>query len=301
MNKQDIINLRNRVSFGISPALATPLNGYEVKTDVAVELANWLIGKGSKGLFIGGTTGEGITLDHEQRKRLHAAAIPACQQAGGVAMAHAGTNNLRDTLDLATHAAEHGAEIVAILPGYFYGLADDAIFDYVAAVAKAIPETGVMVYDIPHMAVNGVSPQLLTQLIRDVPNFVGVKSSQGSALGVRALVEVLDDARFILTGNEKMASGLQTLGAAGMITGLSTAIPEPFITIGNAIKTGDIGAAQKAQGQINRILELTPPGKRIAFLKKLVTERGFDVGDPLLPRPSTDQTFWPQAQAILAE
>ncbi len=301
MNKQDIIALKDRVSFGISPALATPLSGYEVKTDVAAGLATWLIEKGSKGLFIGGTTGEGITLDHDQRKRLHAAAIPACKQAGGVVMAHAGTNNLRDTLDLATHAAEHGAEIVAVLPGYFYGLADDAIFDYAAAVSKAIPEIGLMVYDIPHMAVNGVSPALLKRLIAEIPNFVGVKSSQGSAVGVRALVEMLDDARFILTGNEKMASGLQTLGAAGMITGLSTAIPEPFIAIGNGIKAGDIAAVQKAQGQINRILDLTPPGKRIAFLKKLVTERGFDVGDPLPPRPSTDQTFWPQAEAILSE
>ena len=83
MNNEQITDLKNRLSYGISPALATPLSGYEVKTDVAVDLATWLIEKGSKGLFIGGTTGEGITLDHDQRKRLHAAAIPACKQAGG--------------------------------------------------------------------------------------------------------------------------------------------------------------------------------------------------------------------------
>ena len=301
MDTNDIINLRDRVSFGISPALATPLSGYEVKTDVAAGLATWLIEKGSKGLFIGGTTGEGITLDHEQRKRLHAAAIAACNQAGGVSMAHAGTNNLRDTLDLATHAAEHGAHIVAVLPGFFYGLADDAIFDYISAVAQAIPDTGVMFYDIPHLDVNGASPGLVRRMCAEIPNFVGLKSSRKDALVVRSLIEALDDVRFILTGNEQMASGLQTLGAAGMITGLGTAIPEPFVAIGAATKRGDLAAAQKAQSQVNRILQLTPPGKRVAFLKKLVTERGFDAGDPLPPRPSTDQTFWAQAQAILAE
>ena len=301
MNNQQIIELKNRVAYGISPALATPLAGYEVKTDVAAELAKWLIEKGSKGLFIGGTTGEGITLDLEQRKRLHAVAIPACKSAGGVAMAHVGTNNLRDTLDLATHAAENGADIIAVLPGYFYGLADDAVFDYFKAISDALPQVGLMYYDIPHLAVNGASPALVKRMCAELPNFVGLKSSRNDALVIRSLVEALDDVRFILSGNEKMASGLQVLGAVGMITGLSTAIPEPFIEIGNAIKAGDIAAAQKAQSQINRILSLTPAGKRIAFIKRIASERGFDVGDPLPPRPATDGSFWVAAQAILAE
>lgn len=96
-----------------------------------------------------------------------------------------------------------------------------------------------------------------------------------------------------------MAAGLQVLGAVGMITGLSTAIPEPFVSLGAAIEKEDIAAAQRAQHKINKILDLTPPGLRIAFLKRLVTERGFDVGDPLPPRPATRESFWAKAQAIL--
>lgn len=301
MNNKKITELKNRVAYGISPALATPLAGAEVKTDIAADLAKWLMGKGSKGLFIGGTTGEGITLGLDQRKRLHATAIPVCKAAGGVAMVHVGTNNLHDTLDLASHAAENGADIIAALPGYFYGLADDAIFDYFKAISDALPEVGLMFYDIPHMAVNGASPVLAKRMCAELPNFVGIKCSRGDAVTVRELVESLDGVRFILTGNEKMASGLQVLGAAGMITGLSTAIPEPFVALGSAIQAGDIAGAQKAQGQINQILKLTPAGKRIAFIKKIATERGFDVGDPLPPRPATDQLFWEAAQEILAD
>ncbi|MEM9778077.1 MAG: dihydrodipicolinate synthase family protein, partial [Chloroflexota bacterium] len=185
MNNQQITELKNRVSYGVSPALATPLAGYEVKTDVAAELATWLIEKGSKGLFIGGTTGEGITLGLEQRKRLHAAAVPACTAAGGVAMAHVGTNNLRDTLDLASHAAENGADIIAVLPGFFYGLAGDAIFDYFKAISDALPNIGLMFYDIPHLAVNGASPALTKRMCAELPNFVGLKSSRKDALQVR--------------------------------------------------------------------------------------------------------------------
>ncbi|MFT5195900.1 MAG: dihydrodipicolinate synthase/N-acetylneuraminate lyase [Cellvibrionaceae bacterium] len=300
MNTQKITEFKNRLSYGISPALATPLSGYEVKADVATELATWLIGKGSKGLFIGGTTGEGITLDHDQRKRLHAAAIPACKQAGGVAMAHVGTNNLRDTIDLATHAAENGADIVSILPGYFYGLSDDTILDYFKTVGETVPQVGLMFYDIPHMAVNGASPVLVKKLCAAVPNFVGLKSSRKDALVIRSLIEALDGVRFILTGNEQMAAGLQVLGAAGMITGLSTAVPEPFVEMGAALEKGDIATAQKCQSKINRILNLTPDGARIAFIKKIITERGFDVGDPIPPRPPTNEHFWERVQTILS-
>jgi dihydrodipicolinate synthase/N-acetylneuraminate lyase len=45
--------------------MATPLlaDGYTVNTAVIPQLVNFLLGAGVKGLFVGGTTGEGILLD----------------------------------------------------------------------------------------------------------------------------------------------------------------------------------------------------------------------------------------------
>ena len=59
--------------------MATPLerDGYRVNTAVLPQLVEFLLGAGAKGLFVGGTTGEGILLDISERMRLHEATIAA--------------------------------------------------------------------------------------------------------------------------------------------------------------------------------------------------------------------------------
>lgn len=298
-----IKSLKSRVSQGVSPAMSTPFetDRQTVHVDVVPDLVAFLMEKGTKGLFVSGTTGEGILTDLAERKRLFQAAVPALKAYDGVSMLHVGTNNLRDTLDLISCAAELDADSVAILPGFFYGLTDAVIFDYFKTISATFPEMPMIGYDIPHLAVNGFTPSLLAKLCAEIPNFAGLKCSRTDALKVRGLIEALDSERFILTGNERMAAGLLALGANGIITGLSTAVPEPFVALCDAMATGDLAAAQKAQGHISKILDLTPAGERIGFMKQILTERGIPVGEPIPPRPASVGPYWPAIQAILAE
>ncbi|MEM7802865.1 MAG: dihydrodipicolinate synthase family protein, partial [Chloroflexota bacterium] len=272
----------------------------KVKIDVLPGLVSFLCDRGVKGLFISGTTGEGILTDLAERQRLFESVVPLLKERKRVSMLHVGTNNLRDTLALMETAAELSADAVALLPGYFYGLSDDAVFDYFKAAAGTFPELPIIGYDIPHLAVNGFSPPLVKRMCAEISNFAGLKSSCTDALKVRALIEAIDPNRFVLTGNEKMASGLLTLGATGIITGLSTAVPEPFVSLCNALATGDLVTARSNQDQINKILDMTPPGKRIGFIKQILVERGHDVGQPIPPRPAASGPFWPKIEAILA-
>ena len=67
-----IANLRTSLSGGVIPAMSTPLEseGVRVRVEVLPMLVDFLIGAGVSGLFVGGSTGEGITLDQEERIRL---------------------------------------------------------------------------------------------------------------------------------------------------------------------------------------------------------------------------------------
>jgi hypothetical protein len=64
-----IANLKPKMKNGITPAMATPLlaDGYTVNTAVIPSLVNFLLNAGVNGLFIGGTTGEGILLTEAER------------------------------------------------------------------------------------------------------------------------------------------------------------------------------------------------------------------------------------------
>lgn len=301
-------NLKSKIHPGAAPvavpAMATPLeeDGYTVNYGVLSDLVEFLIASGVHGLFVGGTTGEGILLSDEQRIELHerAAAIAA----GRVAfMVHVGANTTAASVILAQHAESIGADAIAAVTPYYYQIHDEALLDYYRVVSAAAPSTPLLAYDIPHLAVNSVGPELLLELAREIPTYAGIKSSQADAQKVRQLIDASRLSGIVLTGNERVALGALALGADGLISGLATAVPEPFVALTAAFGKGDMAEAQRQQGIINQILDLFPGGARIGAIKKILNQRGIPVGPPVPPRPKApyDWNAWPQIQSMLEQ
>lgn len=297
-----ITHLKAALSGGVSPAMATPLlaGTYTVDRDVVPALVDFLVAAGVSGLFIGGTTGEGILLDDDQRMALHAAGVAAANGRLPV-LVHAGTQRTETAVALARHAAEIGADAVVCITPWFYGLSDDALLRHFKAVAAAAPDTPFFVYDIPQFAANGISPALLGRLANEVESFAGVKSSRVDVQVVRQLVDALSPSAMMLAGNESAALGLLALGSHGLISGLSTAVPEPFVALTRAYAAGDLPAAQRHQQAINRLLALLPAGARLGGIKRVLVERGIPVGPPTPVLPSSDAAVWAPMQAVLQD
>ena len=70
MTIEPITTLKQTLRGGVAPAMATPLvpGTHTVNTAVVPQLMDFLLGHGVKGLFVGGTTGEGTQLDDDQRR-----------------------------------------------------------------------------------------------------------------------------------------------------------------------------------------------------------------------------------------
>jgi dihydrodipicolinate synthase/N-acetylneuraminate lyase len=274
--------------------MATPLadDGLRVNLPAVDTLIDFLIAAGVKGLFVGGTTGEGILLDLQQRQLLHERAMKAI--AGRVpALIHVGANTSAESVALAAHAQAIGTDAIVAITPTFYPMPDAALADYFRELAAAAPGTPLLAYDIPHMAVNRVSPALLADLAQDLPAFAGIKTSNQDAQVIRRLVEATPPGRIVLAGNERIALGSLALGASGLISGLSTAVPEPFVRLTKAFFEGDMALAQDQQRRINAMLDLIPAGVRIGAVKSLLAQRGIDAGPPVPPRPALAANQWP--------
>lgn len=282
--------------------MATPLmgEGYTVDMKVVAELADFLIGAGAKGLFVGGTTGEGILLDPAERMRLHSAAFASASGRVPV-LVHVGANRLDAAVALAAHAKQLGAQAIAAVTPYYYGMDDDSLVAYYQAVGEAAAGVPLLLYDIPHMAVNGITPGLLAQLSREVPSLGGMKSSNRDAQAVRRLIDAAPDNFVMLAGNESVALGLLSLGVDGLISGLSTAVPEPFVAMTAAFGEGDLTKARTYQRLINELVAMLPSGQRIGGIKRVLVERGIEVGPPVPPRPTATGPIWPRMGAKLEQ
>ena len=296
-----IAALKATLAGGVTPAMATPLlpGSHTVSTAVVAPLVEFLLARGVKGLFVGGTTGEGTQLDDDQRRALHEAAVAAA--AGRVpVLLHVGAQRTDAAVALARHAATlRPAALVAMTPT-FYGVSDDALARYFHAIAGAAPDTPLFVYDIPQFAVNGIGPALLARLAGELPSLAGLKTSRVDIQIVRQLIDALPRDRVLLAGNESAALASLALGADGLISGLSTAIPEPFVALTQAVAAGQLDEARAWQRCINKLLAVLG-GARIGGIKAILNQRGIPVGPPVPTLDASDAPLWPRAAEILGE
>jgi dihydrodipicolinate synthase/N-acetylneuraminate lyase len=294
--------LKDTIRMGLLPAMATPLHadGFSVDIDRVKPLIDFLIGAGVKGLFVGGTTGEGIILAEEERIKLHESAMEAISRRVP-ALLHVGANSSAKSVRLARHAQQIGADAIVAVTPYFYPIHDRALLTHFRTIASAAAETPLFVYDIPHMAINGISPDLLTDLFDGLPLFAGLKSSRPDAQAIRRLVDAAPRDIIVLAGNERIALGSLALGVDGLISGLATAVPEPFVSLVAAFERGDMEGARRLQKKINLILDIIPPGARIGSLKTILAQRGLPIGPATPPRPMPEDSWkaWAKIEGII--
>src|SRR5688572_22505146 len=118
---------------GAWPALLTPFTADDqVNYPVLHEVVEFLLTKGIGGFYVCGSTGEGIYMSVEERKRVAAAVTEQVARRVPV-IVHVGTMVTRDAVELTGHAQQIGADAVAsIIPPQFANVA--SIVDYYTAL-----------------------------------------------------------------------------------------------------------------------------------------------------------------------
>src|SRR3954468_4194307 len=107
----------------ILPALVTPLTpSGQLDTASAERLIEHLYQKGVGGLYVTGSTGEGIYLDFEIRKQIVEIAVRLSRGRGNVVV-HVGAIQAAKAFELADHAAKVGADAVSSIPPFAGGYA----------------------------------------------------------------------------------------------------------------------------------------------------------------------------------
>ena len=119
-----------------------------VDEPVLRQLVDFYVGAEVQGLFALGSSGQGPAMTPPERK--FAAEIILDQTAGrSPVIVHVGTADAFSTVDLAKHAAQHGAAALGVIPPYYYS--DHSEFEILAhfrAVADAVP-LPIFIYENP--------------------------------------------------------------------------------------------------------------------------------------------------------
>jgi dihydrodipicolinate synthase/N-acetylneuraminate lyase len=250
-------------------AAVTPLtgNGEHVDGPGIASLVEFYAASDLDGLFILGTTGEGILLSVAERRKATEQFL-RCSQGQIPVIVHCGAQSTHDTAALAEHAARHGAAGVAVIAPPYFALDERSIEQHFLAAARACAPAPFYIYEFAARSGYAV-PLSVVERVRDVaPNFTGLKVSDSPFEHVAPyLVPGLD----VFIGAEELIHQGLAGGAAGAVSGLAAALPELTVRAVRSGSTEDAATAGRARASLQRF-----PSH--ATLKHILRWRGVSIG-----------------------
>lgn len=211
---------------------------------------NWLVDQGVHGLAVGGSTGEGHTLDRDEFLRL---IETVTDEVAGRLPVVAGiiVDSTREAIRRGRMIRDLDVAALQVTPvHYLFRPTDDAMVDHFRALAS---ETGqpVIIYNVVPWTY--LSPDLLCRIMTEVPDVIGVKQSAGDMkLLADLLLQAAPDRR-IFTAVDALLYSSFTLGAHGAIAAILSAAPKACVELWDAV---DAGNHEKALDLHNRLLPL---------------------------------------------
>ena len=272
---------------GVIAAVPTPFEADGAVDERALRrLVDWLITKGIDGIFACGTTGEGALLSNDERAAV--VRVTAEAAAGRVpTIAHVGAPSTGRVLELAHSCRDAGADALAAVPPYYYRCGDAEVAAHFAALAGAVPEMPVFLYNIPQLTANAVTAAVV-EALSALPNIVGMKDSSGDLDGLLRVAAAARPGFQIIVGSDLLALQAAALGWPAMVSGPASAVPEPYVEFWEARTRRSWDELVAAYGRITRVVAAVRSGN-IAWIKSVLALRGLAGPTVRLPlRPVTE-------------
>jgi len=216
---------------GIIPPVVIPLAGPDQLDEPALErLVDYLVAGGVHGLFILGSCGEGPSVSHRVRRQL---VDRTCALVDGRVPVLVGITDTcyAESLSLAGHAADAGADAVVLSAPYYYPIEQSDLLAYVQRLAREVP-LPVTLYNIPSLTRTSFELATVRRLM-DEPSIVGMKDSSGDLAyfqKIRELSRERDDWS-LLVGQEHLLAQALERGADGGVCGGANVWPNLFVQI----------------------------------------------------------------------
>jgi 4-hydroxy-tetrahydrodipicolinate synthase len=247
----------------------------DLDLDGTAEIFRFVAASGVDGAFVLGTTGEFPSLAADER--LAIAQLAAEAFAGLNLIVHVGAASAWQAERLAAAAVRLPVSGLAAITPYFFPPSASALLEYYRRVAAAADGLPVYVYAFAERTGVPVSPALMAE-IAALPGVVGAKVSGESLDTIAALRPAVPDNFMIYTGSDRDLGGATAAGAQGVVSGMASVLPEPFLELRAAVRSGDADRVARAQADVDEVVGLI--GGDPARIKAALRVRGVRAGYP---------------------
>lgn len=246
---------------GVIPPIITPLaDEYNIDMPGLEKLIEHILKGGVHGLFLLGTTGEGPSLSSKLK---YAMVEASCRQVAGRVPVLVGITDtsFAESVRLAEHAAECGADAVVLAPPYYFPAGQPELLEYFGHLAPKLP-LPLFLYNMPSMTKVNIEVDTLRKAA-EIDGIVGFKDSGGNMIKFHEYITAMRDKPdfSLLMGPEELLGEAVLFGGHGGVAGGANIFPELFVNMYEAASAGDLEQVQKLQKKIFELRRLYSCGQ----------------------------------------
>lgn len=266
---------------GIFVPSLTPLTPEDqVDTKALCGLIEFSLSHKVDGLYLCGSTGEGVLLSEEERRLVVETAVKHVRGRVPI-IVHVGAASTPVAERLSRHAREAGADAVSAVPPFYFSVGRKGIEEHYRRISRAA-ELPLYLYNIPGATHVDLGADLIKALL-DEGVAQGLKYTSHNQLRFREIIEVCGPRLNVFSGPDEMLLPFLVMGAQGGIGTTYNFMPSLYVGLYAAWQAGDIERARQLQFQADRIILLILRYGVVSATKVAMRLLGVECGGPRAP------------------
>jgi len=261
-----------------------------VHYDSLAEYAAHLSSSGVAGVFIGGTSGEGMSLTREERMQLAETWLAAAGRSLSV-IVHVGHASLAEARLLAAHAASIGAHGIASIGSVFFEpTSPEAWVDSCRAMADSAPGTPFYYYHMPSMSrIRTKASSLLPLMIQAIPSFAGIKFTHEDLEDYSECLRLAGGKYEIFFGRDELLLTGLSLGAKSAVGSTYNFAAPLYHKTARLHSLGRTAEAEEWQALCTTAISIMIRRGGLNAIRSTMKLCGFDCGPMRLPLRAPDE------------
>lgn len=208
---------------GCGTALVTPFRpDGRLDEEALASLVEWQVQAGVQFLVPCGTTGESVTLEHDE----YLAVVRITVEVSGSrvpVVAGAGGNDTAKIIRLVAELEKLGADAILSVSPYYNRPTQEGIYRHFREIA-ATSRLPVIVYNVPGRTGSNILPDTILRLA-ELPNILGVKEASGDIAQIGEICTRAPDTFRVFSGDDALTLPVIALGGSGLISVASNEAP----------------------------------------------------------------------------
>lgn len=278
------------------PAMLTPLDeSGEPQLDQIERLVTLFAEQKLGGIFVLGSTGQGVLLNPDQRRR---AAQRAVKAAGGAIpiMVHVGSQATDDAIGLAKHAAEIGADAISSVPPIYYPTSAATTFEHYRRIGSAT-DLPFFPYHATFLRQSVSNAREYAERLLGLPNLEGMKFTDHDLYSMGLLHRYSGGRLKIFSGPDELLCQAAVSGAVGAIGTFYNQFGPACQAARERFVAGDVAAGKRFMSAFGEMIDRVLSADAMWSFHRRVMQRkyGIEIGAPRAPLGTVERD-WDEAE-----